>query len=115
MVARTVASFERLKEDNRRMEQLLQDADKANSLKDGELGAMGKALAYERHMRSFYQTFAVRVSMRLSTIMDEACTALKEAEDAASREAENGKGDLPPIEIPAFMKRWQEEQARTTE
>ena len=112
MVQRTVESFQRLQSDNKRLEQLLEDASKANALKDGELSAIGKALEHERSMRTFYQTFAVQVSMRLNTIMDEACTAMRDAQDAANREAEKGRGGELPIEVPSFMRRWQEEEAQ---
>lgn len=111
-IAQVVGGFEKLKSENSSLRDRLSDADRALSLKDGEMSILIKALDHERRMRTFYQTFAVRVSMRLSTIMDEACTALREAEEAANVESEMNQGngaDIPPIEIPPFMKRWQAE------
>lgn len=108
----TISFVEKLKSETAVLRERLTDSDRANALKDGELSAMSRALEHERRMRTFYQTFAVRVSMRLSTIMDESCTALQEAQDAANHESEVNRGhgaDIPPIEIPKFMKRWQEE------
>ena len=114
-VKRVAASFESLRAENNRLKQLLADADKMNSHKDGEISVLQRQLDREVSERGYWQTYAVQMSNGLGDIGNIVSGVVQRAKEAAGHEAEAaevGSPSLPAIEIPLFMRnmRAQEQQ-----